>query len=75
MARLLLTVVRSSLHKSFIILLSEVSIIVYKAVKRTDVENDKFLHFKLSPGTYFIDNFNAKIKVEILQQRLETTSN
>ena len=61
--------------QKFIILLLKVSIIVYKVVKRTDVENDKFLHFKLSPGTYFIDDFNAKIKVEILQQRLETTSN
>ena len=55
-------------HK-FIILLSEVSIIVYKAGKCTDVENNKFIHFKLSSGTYFIDDFNAKFKVAILQQR------
>ena len=52
-----------------IILLSEVSIVIYKAGKRTGVENDKFIHFNLSAGTYFIDNFNAIIKVAILQQR------
>ena len=52
-----------------IILLSEVSIVTYKAGKRTGVENDKFLHFNLSAGTYSIDAFNAKIKVAILQQR------
>ena len=48
-----------------IILLSEVSIVIYKAGKRTGVENDKFLHFNLSAGTYSIDDFNAKIKVAI----------
>ena len=52
-----------------IILLSEVSIVIYKAGKRTGVENDKFLHFNLSAGTYSIDDFNVKIKVTILQQR------
>ena len=52
-----------------IILLSEISIVIYKAGKRTGVENDKFIHFNLSAGTYSIDNFNAKIKVAILQQR------
>ena len=52
-----------------IILLSEVSIVIYKAGKRTGVENDKFLHFNLSAGTYSIDDFNAKIKVAIFQQR------
>ena len=51
-----------------IILLSEVSIVIYKAGKHTGVENDKCIHFNLSAGTYFIDDFNAKIKVEILQQ-------
>ena len=48
------------------ILLSNVSIIVYKAGKRTGVENTKFISFNLSAGTYSIDDFNAKIKVEIL---------
>ena len=52
-----------------IILLSDASIIVYKAGKRTGVENNKFIHFNLSPGTYSINDFNAKIKVAILQQR------
>ena len=49
------------------ILLSKVSIIVYKAGKRTGVENTKFISFNLSAGTYSSDGFNAKIKVEILQ--------
>ena len=52
-----------------IILLSNVSIIVYKAGKRTGVENNKFIHLNLSAGTYSIDDFNAKIKVAILQKR------
>ena len=52
-----------------IILLSKVSITVYKAGKRTDVENTKFINFNLSAGTYLIDDFNAKINVVILQQR------
>ena len=51
------------------ILLSNVSIIVYKAGKCTSVENNKLIHFNLSAGTYSIDDFNAKIKVAILQQR------
>ena len=52
-----------------IILLSSVSVIVYKASRRTGVENTKFISFNLSAGTYSIDDFNAKIKVVILQQR------
>ena len=52
-----------------IILLSEASIVIYKAGKHTGVENDKFIHFNLSAGTYATDEFNAKIKVAILQQR------
>ena len=59
------------LPQKFIILLSEVSIIVYKAGKRTGVENTNFISFNLSAGIYLIDNFNTKIKVEILQQRLD----
>ena len=65
MARLVLAVVRSNLQKK----VSEVFIVIYKARKRTGVENDKFIHFNLSVGTYSIDDFNAKIKVAILQQR------
>ena len=45
--------------------MSKVSIIVYKAVKRSGIENT----INLSAGTYSIDDFNAKIKVTILQQR------
>ena len=52
-----------------IILLSEVSILIYNADKRAGVENTKFIHFKLSAGTYSIDDFNTKIKVAILQER------
>ena len=52
-----------------IILLSKISIVIYKAGKHTGVENDKFIYFNLSAGTYSIDNFNAKIKVAILQER------
>ena len=51
-----------------IILLSKVSIIVYKACKCTGVENNKFIHFNLSAGTYSIDDFNTKIKLAISQQ-------
>ena len=54
-----------------IILLSSISIIVYKAGKRTDLENTKFISFNLPAGTYSIYNFNAKIKVAILQQKQE----
>ena len=54
------------LAQKYIILLSEISIIVYEAGKRTGVENTKFIHFNLSAGTYSIDGFNAKIKVAIL---------
>ena len=50
-----------------IILLSEISIVIYKAGKRTGVENDKFIQCNHSAGTYSIGN--AKIKVAILQQR------
>ena len=67
MTQLLLTVVRSNLHQKmlFYILLSKVSIIVYKAGRRTGVENNKFIHFNLLVGIYSIDNFNTKIKVAI----------
>ena len=33
------------------------------------MESKKVIHFNLSAGTYSIDDFNAKIKVAILQQR------
>ena len=52
-----------------IILLSNVSIIVYRASKRAGVENNKLISFSLTVGLYSIDNFNTKIRVAILQQR------
>ena len=48
--------------------LSKISIVIFQAGKRTGVENDKFIHFNFSAGTYSIDDFNTKIKVAILQQ-------
>ena len=64
------------LSQKDIILLSEVSIMIYKAGKRTGIENTKFIYFNLSAGTYSIDDFNAKIKVAILQKRQDcNTSN
>ena len=60
---------QKELAQKDIILLSKASIVVYKAGKRTSVENKKIIHFNFSASTYLIDNFNAKIKVEILQQR------
>ena len=52
-----------------IIFLSEISTVIYKTGKRTSVENDKFIHFNLSAGTYSIDDFNIKIRMVIIQQR------
>ena len=52
-----------------IILLSNVSVMVYKAGKRTDVESNKFIHLNLLAGTYSIDDFNIKIKEAVLQKR------
>ena len=52
-----------------IILLSKASLIVYKAGKHTGVTNTDHISFTLSEGTYSIDDFNAKIKIAILQQR------
>ena len=48
-----------------IILLSGVSIVIYKAGKQTDVENTKFIHFNIPTGTYSIEHFNPKITVLI----------
>ena len=54
-----------ALAQKDIILLPEVSIVIYKTGKRTGVENTKFIHFNLSAGIYSTDDFNAKIKVAI----------
>ena len=68
-AQLLLTAVRLNLYKKYFILLSNVSIIVYKAGKCTGLKNNKLIHLNLSAGSYSTDDFNAKIKVAILQKR------
>ena len=52
-----------------IILLSSISVIFYKAGSRTGAENNRFIKFSISAGTYSIDDFNAKIKVAVLQER------
>ena len=52
-----------------IILLSKVSLIVYKAGKQASVTKTEFIKFTLSEGTYSIDDFNAEIKISVLQQR------
>ena len=54
-----------------IILLSSISVILYKAGAHTGVENNRFIKFSLSAGTYSTDDFNAKIKAAVLQQRLD----
>ena len=45
------------------------AVIFYKGCSRTDVEDNEFIKFTLSTGTYSIDDFNAKVKVAILQER------
>ena len=55
--------------KKDIILLSKALSIVYKAGKQSRVTNTEFIKFTLSEGIYSIDNFNAKIKILMLQQR------
>ena len=52
-----------------IILLSRISVILHKAGVRTGAENNRFIKFSISAGTYSIDDFNAKIKVAVLQER------
>ena len=48
------------------ILLSNVSVILYKAGSYTGVENNKLIQFNLSAATYSIDSFNEKIKEAVL---------
>ena len=43
--------------------------IFYKAGACTGVKNNRFIKFSLLPGTYSIDDFNAKIKAAVLQER------
>ena len=51
------------------LLLSSISVIFNKTGSHTGVENNRFIKFSLSAGTYSIDDFNAKIKVAVLQER------
>ena len=44
-------------------------VILYGAGRRTSVENKKFIKFSISAGTYLIDDFNAKMKAAVLQER------
>ena len=60
---------RIELTQEYIILLSKVFTVIYRAGKRTNVENTKFIHLNLSARTYSIDDFNAKVKIVMLQQR------
>ena len=57
------------LAQNDIILLSKASLIVYKTAKRTGVTSTYHMGFTNSEGTYSIEDFNAKIKIAILQQR------
>ena len=52
-----------------IILLSNASLIAYKAGKQTSLTNTEFIKFILWEGIYSTDDFNVKIKIAILQQR------
>ena len=48
--------------------------IFHGAGSRTGVENNSFIKFSLEGGTYSIDDFNAKIKTAVLQQRQDWES-
>ena len=69
MAQLLFMVFRLVLHKKTSFFLSKASLIGYKAGKQPGVTNTKFKKYTLSEGTYSVDDFNAKFKISILQQR------
>ena len=57
------------LARKDIMLLSNIAVIFYKAGSRRCVQDNKYIKFTLSGGTYSIDDFNAKIKVAVLQER------
>ena len=60
---------QTELAQKDIISLSSVSVIFYKAGSRNSVENNRFIKFSHLAVTYLIDDFNAKIKVALLQER------
>ena len=49
-------------------LIPDVGATLYNAVLRTGVQN-RHVRYALSAGTYYVDYFNAKVKVAIFQQR------
>ena len=51
------------------ILLSTVTVIFYGVVRRAGVKNNRFIKFGISAGTYSTDDFSAKIKIVVLQER------
>ena len=64
------------LARKHIILLSNVSVMFYKAGSCTGMENNRFIKFFLSAGTYSIDDFNEKINAAVIRKTgLGTTSN
>ena len=51
-----------------IILLSNIDVILCRAVRRTGVK-DIHIKFTLPAGTHSIDNFSARVKVAVLQKK------
>ena len=51
-----------------IILLSNIDVILYRAVQRTGVK-DRHIKFTLRASTHSISNFNARVKVAVLQEK------
>ena len=56
------------LARKYIILLSDRAVVLYRAGSQMGAEY-RHIKFTLSAGTYSIDCFNTKVKVEVLQQR------
>ena len=66
-----LTIVNScqiELARKDIILISEAVVVLYGIGLRTVIK-DRHIKCTLSKGTHFIDDFNAKIKAAVLQQK------
>lgn len=56
------------LKRKDIILPSNAAVILYKWDLRTGIEDSR-ITFTKSAGTYYIDDFNAEVKVAVLQHR------
>ena len=50
------------------IFLSKIDFILCRAVRRTDVKG-RHIKFTLAAGTHSIGNFNARVKVAVLQEK------